>query len=81
MRMISDSKRKEIEKEAQDILKKFGESLKKIKMKSKEKKTFSNKGFREEKSTEKCDDDFRDIMFENAPSKNKDSIIAEKKQW
>ena len=30
---------------------------------------------------EKCDQEFRKIMFENAPEKNKDFIIAEKKRW
>ena len=29
----------------------------------------------------KCDEEFRKVMFENAPSKNKDFIIAEKKAW
>ena len=28
-----------------------------------------------------CDEEFRKIMFENAPEKNNDFIIAEKKKW
>jgi len=28
-----------------------------------------------------CDDEFRKIMFENAPEKNNDFIIGEKKGW
>ncbi len=44
-----------------------------------------DEGEREEKKVGGCDTsidrDFREIMFENAPKKNKDFIIAEKKKW
>ncbi len=34
-----------------------------------------------EEGKEKCAEIDREIMFENAPNKNKDFIIAEKKKW
>ena len=36
---------------------------------------------REEVDRETMDEDFRKAMFENAPIKNKDFLIAEKKKW
>ena len=38
-------------------------------------------GEREETCSFEGDEEFRKIMFENAPVKNKDFIIAEKKKW
>ena len=41
---------------------------------------FSTKIFTKGKG-KKCDEEFRKIMFENAPIKNKDFIIGERKSW
>lgn len=81
MGMISEDKKKEIEMDAQKILKNFSKSLSKIKFSEKKKKAEGVSGFRKEGNGEKCDDNFRKIMFENAPDKNDNSIIAEKKEW
>lgn len=33
------------------------------------------------KSSQEDSEEFREIIFENAPKKNKDFILAEKKKW
>lgn len=67
----------QIRKEAKKILDNFAKALSSVKI---EEKKLKNKigGFREEKDPE-CDPEFRERMFENAPEKKGDSIIAEKK--
>ena len=79
--MISEEKKKEIEKEAQNILKEFGKSLSKVKLVSKKKKNDSVGGFRKELNPNNEDEDFRVRMFRNAPNKNENCVIAEKKEW
>jgi len=51
-----------------------------VKAPSSSKSTQSFDRKKKEKNT--CaNEDFRNIMFENAPNKNRDFIIAEKKKW
>ncbi|MEK6928373.1 MAG: hypothetical protein AABW65_00245 [Nanoarchaeota archaeon] len=76
----SEQKRKQIEKEAREILRKFSSALGKVKISDKKKKKLSG-GYREEGEGTREDKDFRMRMFENAPEKYGDSIIAEKKEW
>ena len=77
---LDDKKRSEIEKQAKQILDKFSKSLSKIGVK--ENNVEREEDRRQEKEgSEKCDSEFREIMFENAAQKNKDFIIAEKKKW
>ncbi len=70
----------QIRKEAQEILKKFSKALEKVKLKEKKAKGEAG-GWREEGEGMKADKDFRKQMFANAPSKDDDFIIAEKKRW
>ncbi|MEM4271787.1 MAG: hypothetical protein QXD13_01725 [Candidatus Pacearchaeota archaeon] len=77
---MDDSKKEQIRKEAQEILKKFAASLEKVKFKEKEVKQEVG-GFRKEGAGTKGSEDFRKRMFENAPNKDEDCIIAEKKEW
>ncbi len=79
--MISEEKKREIQKEVQNILKNFSKSLAKVKLSEKKKIFSSVGGFRKEGNGEKCDDKFRERMFSNAPNKNNNCIIAEKKEW
>ena len=79
--MISEDKKKEIEMDAQKILKNFSKSLSKIKFSEKKKTSYGVSGFRKEGNGMKCDKDFRGRMFENAPKKEDNYIIAEKKVW
>lgn len=77
---INESKREEIRKEAKGILDKFGKTLESVKFKEKAGKTQLG-GFREEGQGRKGDEGFRVAMFKNAPNKNDNNIIAEKKKW
>lgn len=70
----------QIRKQAREILDKFAKSLKKVKFKEKKfKKPIS--GFRDEFSADPPDTEFRSLMFKNAPNKDTNFIIAEKKKW
>lgn len=77
---MDEKERETIRKEAKQILDKFGKTLDKVKFKEKEIKTQVG-GFREEVQGKKGDEGFRVAMFKNAPQKNDDHIIAEKKKW
>ena len=77
---MEQKKQEQIEKEAKDILVKFGKSLEKVKVKEKVVKEEVG-GFREEGEGLKADEDFRKRMFKNAPSTDGDFIIMEKKKW
>ena len=78
--MISEKKREEIKKEAKQILDKFSKSLSGVKFKEKDLKKEIG-GYREEGEGGVCDSEFRESVFENAPQKRDDCIIAEKKKW
>jgi len=78
--MINETKRKEIRKESSEILERFSKSLNNVKIK--EKDVIENEeGFREEGKGEECDNKFRERMFANAPNKEGNFIIAEKREW
>ncbi len=77
---LSEKEREEIKKQVEDILKSFSAKLSKIGGAREEnlieRKEFERKeGFEEDKSFS------REVMFRNAPEKNKDFIIGEKKKW
>ena len=80
MAEINDVKREAIKKEAKQILDKFAKTLDKVKIKGKSGKQEVG-GFRVEGDGKVADEDFRRIMFKNAPNKDNNSIIAEKKKW
>lgn len=78
---MDEAKKEEIKKEAKQILAKFAKSLESVKLKAKTGKKEAG-GFREEReSLQAGDADFRKRMFDNAPNKDDDCIIAEKKEW
>ena len=77
---MDEAKREEIRKQAKGILDSFAHSLEKVKIKGEVLKKEVG-GFREENNGQEGDKDFRGRMFENAPVKNEDFIIAEKKKW
>ena len=77
---VSEKEKKEIKKQAKSIMDGFSKKLSKI-GKVPEFIIERGDGDREEGKSE-CDKSFsRKIMFENAPKKNKDFIIGEKKEW
>ncbi len=80
MNAITDAEIVKIQREAQEILKKFSGALAKVKIVHKN-KTEKVGGFRGEGSGSRPDGDFRARMFANAPKHDDDCIIAEKKTW
>jgi hypothetical protein len=76
-----DEKRKaEIRKEAKKILDEFGKAIEKVDVAKKDLKKEVG-GFRKEGKGKKADAAFRQRMFENAPAKEGDYVLAEKKNW
>ena len=72
-----------LRKEARRILDKFASDLGRVRLPEEKDLKKGVGGFREEGSgsSERGGGDFRERMFENAPSKDGDFIIAEKKKW
>jgi len=78
--MVTEAKRKAIEEEAKKMLAGFGKALANVKIPNDVAEEVGE-GFREEKNGSECSEDFREGMFANAPSKEEDFIVAEKKSW
>ena len=72
--------REEIKKQAEKLMESFGKALEKSGVKEKTVFVEREKDRREEKE-EKCDSEFRKIVFSNAPEVKDDFIIAEKGEW
>lgn len=70
-----------IKSDAKKIIDSFSGKLSKIKVPDKEFVIKRKDYERKEGDGEECDNDFKKIMFENAPNKNGDFILAEKKKW
>jgi len=70
-----------IKADAKKIIDSFSEKLSHVKVLDKE-PIIERKDFeRKEGDGENCDNDFKKIMFENAPNKDGDFIVGEKKKW
>lgn len=78
--MISEKQKEEIRQEAKRIIDNFAKSLDGVDAKTEKVKKIPG-GYRGEGNGTRCDEDFRKAMFDNAPEKDKDCIIAEKKKW
>jgi Asp-tRNA(Asn)/Glu-tRNA(Gln) amidotransferase C subunit len=77
---LSEKEREEVRKQVNTILDSFSAKLSEIKGDIKE-QSIDRKEF-ERKEGEKIDESFsREMMFKNAPEKNKDFIVAERKKW
>ena len=77
---LSEKEKEEIRKQAKEIMDSFSEKISKVKLDSEEIGIIRDKSEREENSVE-CENIDREIMFENAPQKNKDFIVGEKGGW
>ncbi len=78
---ISDKEKEEIKKKAKSIMDDFSKKLSKIDKSVEDSSGLEYKEFEREEG-ESCESDLdREIMFENAPNKNKDFIIGEKGKW
>jgi hypothetical protein len=76
---MDEAKKEELKKEARKLMDDFAKALETVKLKQRKGKSELG-GFRE-KAEMKSDSKFRERMFENAPTKNNDFIVAEKKKW
>ena len=77
---VSEKERQQINAEAKKLMNKFSKKLSSIGKIIKEPLIERETCEREE--GKKVEDNFsKKIMFENAPHKNKNSVIAEKKKW
>ncbi|MDD5700178.1 MAG: hypothetical protein PHH00_03230 [Candidatus Nanoarchaeia archaeon] len=78
---VSEKEKEEIRKQAKSIIDDFSKKLSHID-KAMKKPIIERKEYeRKEGEGKDCDNDFRKIMFENAPDKNDDFIFGEKKKW
>ena len=84
---VDEKERENIEAETKKLLDKFSKALSSIKdveesnVEGEEDRREEDSDKEIKESEESCGSDFRRIMFENATQKNKDFIIAEKKNW
>jgi|TARA_Y100000310_G_C20606520_1_gene775772 Asp-tRNA(Asn)/Glu-tRNA(Gln) amidotransferase C subunit len=84
---VSEEEKEDIKKEAKSIMENFSEKLSKVDDKIPEPHVEREEFERGEESTfspaqpQENENDFRKRMFENAPKKSKDFILAEKKGW
>ena len=78
---VSESEKDQIKKQAKAIMDKFSDRLGKIKEKIPEPLIEREEFEREEKEGKVSDEDFKKRFFDNAPQKNKDFILTEKKKW
>ncbi len=78
---VSESEKERIKEDAKRILNSFSEKISKVKFAGEEPNVRKKAFERREGEGEECNIEFKKIMFENAPDKNKDFIIAEKKKW
>jgi Asp-tRNA(Asn)/Glu-tRNA(Gln) amidotransferase C subunit len=77
---VSEEEKQEIKKQAKDIMDSFSKKISSLDEEIPENLIKRETGERQEGG--KCKEDFsREIMFENAPNKNKDFILGEKKKW
>ncbi len=77
---LSEKEKEEIRKQVKTILDSFSAKLSKIGG-EKEESFIEREEFERREGREKDDSFSREIMFKNAPEKNKDFIIGEKKKW
>jgi len=77
---VSDKEKQEIKKQAKKLMDDFARSLERL-PKLKENPVERKAQTREEKEPAKPDPEFRKILFENAPEKKDDCIVAEKGGW
>jgi len=76
---VSEKEKEEIKLQAKKIMDEFAKKLEKIKV---DEDVFeSGEGMRQEGEPWKTPEDFREIMFDNAPLVDNDSIVAEKGGW
>ncbi len=79
-RKLSEDEKEQIQKDAKKLILEFGERVEGLKERE---EVFVERGGEVREETGGCekDSEFRELIFENAPKKNKDFIIDEKGDW
>jgi hypothetical protein len=77
---MEEAKIKKLEEETKKLLDKFSKALASVKG-EKEWNVERDLDRRAEKEGKVCDETFRKIILENAPQKDEDFIIGERKTW
>lgn len=77
---VFEKEKEKIRKQARDILDSFSLKLSKVDYKLKESEIIRQDGMRKE-GENVPEEISKKIMFENAPNKKGDFIVAEKKKW
>ena len=77
---VSDKEKEDIKRQAKSIMDDFSAKLSKVGKEIEESLIERDKDKRDE-GIVKCAEIDRKIMFENAPEKNHDFIIGEKRKW
>ena len=78
---VSEKEREEIKKQAKDIMDSFSKKISKVNKKIAEPLIERKESERVEGKGSPPNEVFRRMVLENAPEKNQDFIIAEKKKW
>lgn len=78
--MFDEIHKDAIRVEARAILQRFSEKLSGVNIKLREVKPIDS-GMRHNETVKVADNDFRALMFANAPKKDGDFIIGETKKW
>jgi len=78
---LSEKEREEIRKQVNTILNSFSAKLSKIDKRDEKENFIERKEFERKEGFQKDSSFSKEVMFKNAPEKNKDFIIAEKKKW
>ena len=78
---VSEKEREEIKKQAKGIMDSFSKKISKVDKKTAEPLIERNESERVEGKGSQPNEVFRRMVLENAPEKNQDFIIAEKKKW
>jgi len=76
---MDEKETEQIKSETKKLLNEFSKALEKVK--SEESNVERDEDRRKEGSGKIGDENFRKIMFENAPVKSEEFILAEKKRW
>lgn len=78
---VSEEEKEQIRREAKKMLDSFSEKISKVKVSGEEPNVRRKDFEREEGEGIEGDHYFKALMFENAPNKSSEFILAEKKKW
>ncbi len=78
---VSDEEKKDIQKQAKQIMDSFSKKLSGLDKNTEEPVVERGSGMRDEAEGKDCDETFRDMLFKNTAGKKGDFIVSEKKKW